>query len=173
MKQIDIVPEEAEVLTHWMDFWFVHDPTVLIRIYKWNKALIFDELIYETWLTNRAISKRLEELWIEWHEEIWADSSEPKSIEEISQDWFNIKWVTKWPDSIMYWINTMKDYEIYITARSYNLLKESRKYIWAKDKDWKSINKPIDKFNHGMDWARYWVMMKLWLKESDWDILFW
>lgn len=173
MKQIDEIPKEAQHITYWMDFWFVHDPTALIRIYKRNKALILDELIYETWLTNPWIAKKLTDLWIQWHEEIRADSSEPKSIEEISQAWFNIFWVTKWPDSIIYWVNTMKEYDIYITSRSFNLLKEFKKYVWAKDKDWNSVNKPIDKDNHWIDGARYWIMMKLWLKQRDWDILFW
>lgn len=69
----------------------------------------------------------------------------------------------------MFGINTMKQYRILVTKRSVNLKKELRKYVWKKDKDGKSLNHPIDAFNHAIDAARYAVTMRL-KKQSEPDI---
>lgn len=61
----------------------------------------------------------------------------------------------------MFGINLMKQFRILVTRRSTNLKKELRKYVWKKDKEGKSLNRPIDAFNHAIDAARYAVTMKL------------
>ena len=53
----------------------------------------------------------------------------------------------------------IKQYNVLITKRSINLIKEFRNYTWAKDKEGKNLNAPIDAFNHGIDAVRYGVMM--------------
>ena len=158
---IDAVPAEAKLLWYWKDFGYTNDPTTLVAVYMYNNELICDELLYERWLTNQDIVERYGELWINKQDNIWADCAEPKSIEEIFRAWYNIKWVTKWPDSIMYGIDIMKQYVINITARSWNIQKEFKKYVWAKDKNWKNLNKPIDADNHTIDGIRYLCMMEL------------
>ena len=52
----------------------------------------------------------------------------------------------------------MLELNLKVTRRSYNILYELRKYTWDKDKDGNYINKPIDKYNHALDAARYWVL---------------
>jgi phage terminase large subunit len=43
-----------------------------------------------------------------------------------------------------------------VTARSTNIIKEYRNYLWKKDKlTDKPLNVPVDAFNHAMDGARY------------------
>ena len=161
-EEIWTVPPEANFVARWMDFWFTNDPTTLIAVYKWNWWIIFDEELWSNGLTNQDIIWEFKHLWFEKALEIFWDSAEPKSIEEIYRGGFNIKWVVKWPDSIKFWITTMKEQgKIYITARSINLKKEFKKYIWAKDKEGKPTNTPIGKFNHWIDAARYACMMKL------------
>lgn len=164
------VPKWAKLLWYWMDFWYTNDPTALIAWYLYNNELILDELIYERWLTNQDIVKKLKDIWIDIEAEIRADSSEPKSIEEIFREWYNIQPVSKWSDSIIYGIDIMKQYPIKITARSGNLQKEFKKYVRAKDKNWKPINKPIDAFNHGIDWARYLSMSTI-KKDNDLSVM--
>ncbi len=61
---------------------------------------------------------------------VFADSSEPKSIAEINAYGFNVKGVTKGKDSINFGISILQDYQIEVTARSINLIKELRKYAW-------------------------------------------
>lgn len=68
-------------------------------------------------------------------DEIYADSSEPKSIEEIYRHGFNVLPAEKGPDSVKFGIDTMKQYRILVTKDSVNLKKELRKYVWKKDKE--------------------------------------
>ena len=55
----------------------------------------------------------------------------------------------------------MKDMEIYVTKRSYNLQKELRNYVWDKDKDGNYINTPVDANNHAVAASRYYVLSAL------------
>ena len=63
--------------------------------------------------------------------------------------------VKKGKDSIVYGINLINQNEIYITNRSHNLIKELQNYIWLKNKEGETLNKPIDAFNHCIDAMRY------------------
>lgn len=82
-------------MTYGQDFGFTNDPTALVAIYQWNGGLILDEKIYRTGLTNSDIVSEYKILGIERSAEIFADSSEPKSIEEIYRSGYNIKPVVK------------------------------------------------------------------------------
>ena len=159
---IDTVPKEAKFIAYGQDFWYTNDPTSLIALYEYGDAWILDELIYEKGMMNPDISKRYYELLLSKTATIWADSSEPKSIDEIYSYWWNIQAVVKWPDSIRFGIALMKQRPIYVTARSLNLRKEWKKYIWKTDKNGKPLNEPIDNFNHAIDGARYVIMMEYW-----------
>ena len=101
------------------------------------------------------IGTRLRELGVTDYEEIVADSAEPKSIQEIYNQRFNIKPALKGPDSIKNGIDILKRYKLNITSNSSNLLKEIRTYKWAQNKDGESINKPVDFNNHAIDALRY------------------
>jgi len=67
----------------------------------------------------------------------------------------------------MFGIQTMKQYTIYVTKSSMNLLKEFKNYCWAKDRTGKVLNKPIDAFNHGIDGARYAISQILGIPETE------
>lgn len=78
-----------------MDFGFTNDPTALVAVYEYGEALVLDEIVYESGLTNPDIVRKLENANITKNTEIWADSSEPKSIEEIYRSGYNIHAVEK------------------------------------------------------------------------------
>lgn len=65
----------------------------------------------------------------------------------------------------------MLKYHIRITARSPNVKKEFRNYVWKTDKNGKPLNEPIDAFNHAIDGIRYVFMMRLGMEIQDDDIL--
>ena len=97
---------------------------------------------------------------------VYADSAEPKSIEEIRRFGINIMPVKKGADSIMYGITTMQTQSYLVTSSSKNVISEFQKYIWDKDKNNNSKNKPIDMFNHAMDGIRYHEMMDIGINEK-------
>ena len=152
-KEIDTVPLEARLLGYGMDFGYSVDPTTLIALYKWNDAYIFDEVLYKKGMLNRDIHRFLEASNIK--ESITADSAEPKSIAELQQYGNNIHGVSKGRDSVVYGINLINQNEIYITSRSKNLKRELEGYVWAKDKEGNTLQKPTGEHPDCIDAARY------------------
>jgi len=149
-KLIDRIPNEAELVGVGMDFGYTNDPTAIVEIYNYNGKRILNELCYRTGMVNNDISKMLPNGII-----IYADSAEPKSIEEIRRTGKNIKGVTKGKDSIMFGISTMQNQEYLVTKQSTNVINELRYYSWDTDKNGKKLNRPIDMFNHAIDAIRY------------------
>jgi phage terminase large subunit len=149
---VNDIPEGFKRLGTGLDFGYTNDPTAAIDIYKSGDKILFDELIYSTGLLNSDIAKMLKQ-----HEcfEVIADCAEPKSIDEIHRQGVNIKPATKGKDSIQFGIDLIKQYDIYVTARSINLIKEFRNYKWLTDKAGKALNIPQDAFNHAIDACRY------------------
>ena len=155
-KLIDTIPKEAKLLGIGLDFGYTNDPTAIIEIYNYNGQRIVNELAYQTGLLNSEIAKLLPK-----HVPVYADSSEPKSIDEIKRYGITIKGVTKGKDSINYGIDVIQRNEYLVTANSGNLIKELRSYIWDTDKQGKRLNKPIDFNNHAIDAFRYHEMETL------------
>ena len=155
-KQIDTIPKEARLLGIGLDFGYTNDPTAIIEIYNYNGQRIVNELAYQTGLLNSDIAKLLPKNVV-----VYADSSEPKSIDEIKRHGITIKGVTKGKDSINYGIDVIQRNEYLVTSNSSNLIKELRSYIWDTDKQGKRLNKPIDFNNHAIDAWRYHEMETL------------
>jgi phage terminase large subunit len=155
-KQIDKIPEEARLIGIGLDFGYSNDPTAIVEVYKWNDKRILNEICYRTGMVNGDIAKVLPK-----NTYVYADSAEPKSIEEIKRFGIDIMPVKKGADSIMYGISTMQTQEYLVTSNSLNLIKEFRYYTWQVDKNGVKINKPIDNYNHAMDAVRYHEMMDI------------
>jgi phage terminase large subunit len=160
-KMIDKIPAEAKLIGIGLDFGYTNDPTSAIEIYNYNGQRIINELVYRTGMVNSDIANMLPN-----HVTIYADSSEPKSIEEIRRFGKMIKGVTKGADSVKYGIDVMQRQEYLVTSQSTNLIKELRSYCWAVKKDGEKTNIPIDNFNHAIDALRYHEMETLGLKKN-------
>jgi phage terminase large subunit len=160
-KEIDMIPKEAKLIGIGLDFGYTNDPTAAIEIYNYNGTRIINELVYRTGMVNSDIAKILPSGVI-----IYADSSEPKSIEEIRRQGKTIKGVTKGADSINYGIDVMQRQDYLVTKQSTNLIKELRSYCWDVDKQGQRMRKPIDHYNHAIDALRYHEMEALGLKSN-------
>jgi phage terminase large subunit len=160
-QQIDIVPPEARLLGYGLDFGYSNDPTSIIEVYNYNGQRILNEVCYQTGLINSDIANKLQKNVI-----AYADSSEPKSIEEIRRTGQQIKGVTKGADSINFGIQIMLSQKYLVTKQSTNLIKELRAYCWDKDKTGKTLNKPQGKNDHAIDAVRYHEMETLGLNAS-------
>jgi phage terminase large subunit len=160
-KQCDKIPDQAEFIAYGMDWGFTADPTTLTAVYRFDKALYLKELLYETGLTNSDIIAKLPGLGVTRQQMIVADSAEPKSIEDLRRAGFRIEGAQKGADSIRNSIDTLQQYQLYITSDSINAIKEARNYKWATDKEGKTLNVPIDSFNHFWDGVRYVALNRL------------
>ena len=160
-SQVPSVPKDAQLLGYGMDFGFTNDPTALIAVYRIDGRIVLDELIYNTGLLNSDIIREMKLLGIDPRALIYADSAEPKTIEEIRRSGFNIQPTVKGADSITFGISILQEQSILITSNSVNLIKELRNYTWDRDKNGATLNKPIDDWNHAIDAVRYFGMMAL------------
>ena len=160
-REIETIPENAKFISLGMDFGFSNDPSVLCKIYLHDTNIYCEELFYRTGMTNRDIHNELLSLGIDRRDEIFADSAEPKTIDELHRFGWNIKKSTKGRDSINIGIDMLKRYTIHITKKSQNAIKEFRNYKWKEDRNGNILNQPEDKFNHFCDSLRYGVYTKL------------
>lgn len=139
-----------------LDFGYTNDPTAFIIGFldKNNKILYVWDEIYKTGLSNKSIYEEIVRMKYQ-KENIIADSAEPKSIDELRSYGLHVKGAKKGKDSILNGIQWIQDLKIIIHPRCINFLTEISNYQWDKDKFGKSINRPIDDFNHLMDAMRY------------------
>ena len=157
----DTIPKDANLLALGLDFGFTNDETGCNEVYRYNGELWINELIYETGLTNLDISEKLTGLGISKRTEIIADSAEPKSIEELKRLGWYMTSVKKGADSVKNSIDILKRYRLNVTRSSINLREELSRYKWRMDRSGKTINEPVDRFNHLIDPLRYIALNKL------------
>jgi phage terminase large subunit len=155
------IPTDAKLISYGLDFGYTNDPTALVAVYQLDNHLYLDELIYRTGLTNRDIHSHFQSFNLDRRDEVFADSAEPKSIDELHRFGWNVKPTVKGADSVNAGIDILKRHKLFATPRSSNLIKELQNYKWVEDKNGNLLNKPIDAFNHGIDAARYAVANKL------------
>jgi phage terminase large subunit len=160
-KEIDKIPDDARLVGIGLDFGYTNDPTAAIEIYNWNGQRIVNEIVYRTGMLNSDIAKVLPS-----SVTIYADSSEPKSIDEIRRYGKTIKGVTKGADSIRYGIDVMQRQSYLVTKQSTNLIKELRSYCWDVDKQGVRLKNPAGGNDHAIDALRYHEMESLGLNSN-------
>lgn len=150
---IDEVPHEARLERHGLDFGYSNDPSGIVDVYKYNGGIVLDEILYRKGLSNKQLADVLQTLAFAV---TVADSSEPKSIDEIAFYGVSIIPSTKGQGSVLQGIQFMQGQRISVTKRSVNLIKEYRNYLWMTDKNGKIINEPESVgLDHLLDAARY------------------
>lgn len=151
---IDEIPHEARLERRGLDFGYTNDPSAIVDVYKYNGGFIFDEAMYLKGMSNKRIADKIA-LMREPKTMVIADSSDPKSIDELKMYDINIVGAVKGPGSIEQGVNFMQDQRISVTSRSTNLIKEYSSYVWAVDRDGRALNVPEGGFDHLLDAARY------------------
>lgn len=152
-QEIDSIPHEAVLIRRWLDFGYSNDPTAIGDVYKYNGGYILDEQMYRKGMSNKQIADFINTL---ADTLTVADSSEPKSIDEIKLYGVNILGAVKGQGSITQGIQAVQGVKISYTKRSTNIKKEYENYAWMIDKaTGESLNIPVDAFNHHMDGIRY------------------
>lgn len=141
-----------------LDFGFSNDPAALVECESHNDTLWLDEKIYETGLLNTELSQRMLSLGIKKSAKIYADSAEPKDIEDLKRLGWNIIKSDKGP--IKSGIQVVKQFTVFATERSTNLWHENENYKWALDQHKNPTNEPIDEKNHIKDAVRYAVVTR-------------
>jgi len=149
---IDKMPEYFEKEYIGLDFGYNH-PYAIVHIRIDNNNLYVDEIFYEREWENPKV--------VEWAKsnaswmkkiQIYADSARPDLISEWRVAGFRIDKANK---SVFEGINTVKGFNIHITRRSVNVLKEIDLYAWKEDKDGEKLDEPVKLNDDAMDAIRY------------------
>jgi phage terminase large subunit len=138
-----------------LDFGFSDDPAAMpITHYDSKRKIIYvyDEL-YERGLTNDVLAREIKTKI--GNDILTADSSEPKSIQEIVNEGISAKGARKGKDSVLFGIQWLQQQEIIIDSKCINTRNEFQSYKWKEDKDGNAIRQPVDHNNHIIDALRY------------------
>ena len=151
LKMSDEQISQFDNLRHGIDWGFVNDPFVFIRLHydrKHRDIYLFDE-IYGVGMSNRVAIEKVSQL-ADPYTLIYADSAEPKSIKEFKDSALYVKPADKGPGSVEFGIKFLQGLShIYIDPdRCPNAWREFSLYELEKDRygEWK--NEPPDKNNH-------------------------
>jgi len=153
-------PEDNELddIVYGMDFGFNHS-SVVLKVGIRGRDIYIDEMLYQNKLTNGDLIDKLKEIIPEDKRDISllkADSAEPDRIEEINRAGFWCEGARKGPGSIKDGIDTVKRFNIHITERSNNTIKEEKGYKWKVDKKTgQTLDEPVKFMDHAQDAKRY------------------
>ena len=84
------------------------------------------------------------------------DCAEQKSIAELKR--LGIKHAmpcAKGKDSVMFGINTIKEYKVIVHPDCMNTIMELQSYMWKQDANGKDLNVPLPENDHILDAIRY------------------
>ena len=151
-----------------IDWGFYPDP------FRWVKVGYRDETVYilDEYSANKTSNQ---EVWDELVEQkgvtnvdyITADSSEPKSVNDLRSYGANIRSAIKGQGSVhegIKWLQTRK--EIVINSKCKHTAKEFINYEYEKTKDGEPISAYPDKDNHSIDAVRY-ALERVWRKRGN------
>jgi len=152
------LPQGIKERYYGLDFGFSNDECAVVEVWVQNKSIYVKQVLYELGLTNDDLSYKLKELGIDRSVNIVADSAEPKSIEELRRMGLNIRPVNK--SSIIYGIQKLKQFKIYVHHESVDLISEFSNYRFKKDRIGNITNNTTGK-DHLLDALKYVVIQFL------------
>lgn len=159
VQPVDDIPESVRRRYAGMDFGFTNDPTAIVEVGIAGNDLYIDEKCYQTQMLTSDIVRVLRRDCDRM--KVISESADPRLIQEIYRAGVNIHAVKKFPGSVEAGISKMLEFNICVTKRSLNAIKEFRNYTYEQDKEGKWLNVPIDCYNHSIDAIRYVVMSEV------------
>ena len=149
------VPPNCDEIIYGLDFGYSVNPSALVRIHRKADELYVEELVYENKLTNQDLGMKMRNLNIYPLDYVYADSAEPKSIDEINSMGFNVLPAPKGADSVRAGIDFLRSQKIFVLEGSSNIIKELSTYKWKVDKNDDPIPEPVKFNDHSLDAIRY------------------
>ena len=124
--------------------------------YTEKTIFVFDE-IYGSGMTNKMLYQKL--AYKNYAKEtIYCDSAAPQSIAELREcGCTRVRRAMKGNDSVMYGIQYLQNFKIYVHPDCKNFIMEISNYHWAKDRFGNPTDKPDKEFDHLLDALRYGV----------------
>jgi len=148
-------PHNPDEIIYGLDFGYSVNPSAVVRIYRKADEFYLEELIYENKLTNQDLAMKMGNRGVARLDYVYADSAEPKSIDEINSLGFNVLPAPKGSDSVRAGIDFLRSQKIFVIEGSSNIIKEVSTYKWKVDKNDEPIPEPVKFNDHALDAIRY------------------
>ena len=145
---VDEMPQGLEKVGVGIDWGFV-DPSVVVKGGFIGNDLYLDELLHRTGMLTREIIP-----YIPKDTYVYADSAEPDRIEECTRAGL---WVEPSIKEVIAGINRVRSFNIHITKRSSNLIRDFQVYSWKQDNNGDELEVPDHFHSDGCDSVRYYV----------------
>ena len=152
------LPKNVKSTYYGLDWGYAMDNCAVVRadITSDNKIYL-TQLLYQQGLTNQDLIYLLKDMGITRADEIVCDSSEPKSIEELKRAGLKVRGVKKGDGSVLYGIQKMRTFKMYLNELSTDLINEFNGYKFKRDRTGRLTNVPQGE-DHLLDATRYLVM---------------
>lgn len=152
---VDAMPRECKT-RYGLDFGY-NDPMALVKIGVLGQDLYVQSLVYKRGITVDDLEPLMEDIGLERRKDriVYdvAGKLEGKMLER--RGWYMIE-CEKGKGSIIAGITRVKKYNLHIVKDGGEVVEhELLNYMWEKDRNDKSLDVPIDDFNHALDAVRY------------------
>lgn len=149
---VESMPEYFEVEYVGLDFGYEH-PYSIVHVRLDGRDLYIDEIVYKTKMTNHEVIELVSKEYRYIKQlTIFCDSARPDLIKELRGANFKAKKANK---AVFDGINTVKSYNLKVTKRSTNIIKEFGLYAYKTDKEGQSMDEVIKINDDAMDALRY------------------
>jgi phage terminase large subunit len=138
-----------------VDWGFSVDPLAVVEVEAHGRKLWTSRKIYGVGILNDELDRTLKELKIPKSAPFYYDPSNPKDGEDMRRRGWNFIKAEGGPGSIVSTINYLKQFDIFVTDDSTEILDEFDKYAWALDQYKNPTGKPIETNNHAIDAIGY------------------
>ncbi len=146
------MPQHFEKEYIGLDFGYNH-PFSIVHIRLKDRDLYIDELIYQTDRTNLEIIEYVDESYLFVKKlPIFCDSARPDLISEWRSAGYKAEKANK---AVFDGINTVKSFNLFVTKRSANIIKEFGLYAYKTDKEGQTMDEVIKLNDDAMDALRY------------------
>ena len=153
VRWVNSFPDNCKKVSYGLDFGFTQDPTALVRTGWLHGELFIELLMYDHGVTATDFDHIVEDRKISITSTIYADSAEPRMIEDLKRLGYNVRPVKK--TRINAGISIMQQQKLNIVANK-DFRMEQLQYTYKYDKKLgRYTNQPIDDFNHAWDATRY------------------
>lgn len=135
--------------------WGFNAPVALLEAEIHNQNVWLEQKVYEPGITNSRLSQMMEDAGIPKNAKIYADSAEPKDIEDMQKMGWNILPARKGPGSVVAGVRFIMKYTVHYVETSTDLVYESENYKWRLGPNKMPLDEPEDKNNHLLDAFNY------------------
>lgn len=150
---------DGDIQSYGLDFGY-SDPTALVALRVQDampkKALIVQEVLYETSLDAPALVERFNALGVLKTVPIIADSARPEMIATLEKAGYDVRPCDKGAGSVLTGINRVRAYNLCVVAGSKNGLREMQNYQKKQLPGGRWLDEPADRqVDHFCDALRY------------------